>query len=99
MGHARLRLSFSADSWVDVRDAAGRRMFAGNGRANSVRTIAGVAPMRVYLRSAVGKGSCFSMEVPLAASRPALDEDAERRILATLAVHFLDLQAGWRYCQ
>ena len=29
-------------------------MFAGNGRANSVRTIAGVAPMRVYLRSASG---------------------------------------------
>jgi cytoskeleton protein RodZ len=54
MGRARLRLSFSADSWVDVHDAAGRRAFAGNGRANSVRTIAGIAPMRVYLRSASG---------------------------------------------
>lgn len=54
MGRARLRLSFSADSWVDVRDAAGHRAFAGNGRANSVRTIAGIAPMRVYLRSASG---------------------------------------------
>ena len=54
MGHARLRLSFSADSWVDVHDAVGRRAFAGNGRANSVRTIAGIAPMRVYLRSASG---------------------------------------------
>jgi cytoskeleton protein RodZ len=54
MGRARLRLSFSADSWVDVRDAAGRRAFAGNGRANSVRTITGIAPMRVYLRSASG---------------------------------------------
>ena len=54
MGRARLRLSFSADSWVDVHDAAGRRVFAGNGRANSVKTIAGVAPMRVYLGFASG---------------------------------------------
>jgi cytoskeleton protein RodZ len=53
-GHARLRLSFSADSWVDVHDAAGRRVFAGNGLANSVRTIAGAAPMRVYLGFASG---------------------------------------------
>jgi cytoskeleton protein RodZ len=54
VGRARLRLSFSADSWVDVHDAAGRRVFAGNGRANSVRTIAGIAPMRVYLGFASG---------------------------------------------
>jgi cytoskeleton protein RodZ len=53
-GRARLRLSFSADSWVDVHDAAGRRAFAGNGRANSVKTIAGIAPMRVYLGFASG---------------------------------------------
>jgi cytoskeleton protein RodZ len=53
-GHARLRLSFSADSWVDVHDASGRRVFAGNGLANSVRTIAGVAPMHVYLGFASG---------------------------------------------
>jgi cytoskeleton protein RodZ len=54
MGRARLRLSFSADSWVDVHDAAGRRVFAGNGRANSVKTIVGIAPMRVYLGFASG---------------------------------------------
>jgi cytoskeleton protein RodZ len=54
MGRAHLRLSFSADSWVDVRDAAGRRVFAGNGHANSVKTIAGIAPMRVYLGFASG---------------------------------------------
>jgi len=53
-GRARLRLSFSADSWVDVHDADGKRAFAGKGRANSVRTIAGVAPMRVYLGFASG---------------------------------------------
>jgi len=53
-GLARLRLRFSADSWVDVRDAAGRRLFAGQGRANSVKTIAGDAPMKVYLGFASG---------------------------------------------
>jgi len=53
-GRARLRLSFSASSWVDVHDAAGRRVFAGNGRANSVRTFSGMAPMRVYLGFASG---------------------------------------------
>jgi cytoskeleton protein RodZ len=54
VGPARLRLSFSADSWVDVHDATGRRVFAGNGSANSVKTIAGMAPLRVYLGFASG---------------------------------------------
>jgi cytoskeleton protein RodZ len=54
LGRARLRLSFSADSWVDVRDASGLRLFAGRGHANSVRTIAGAAPLRVYLGFASG---------------------------------------------
>jgi cytoskeleton protein RodZ len=58
-GHARLRLSFSADSWVDVHDASGRRTFAGTGLANSVKTIAGAAPMRVYL----GFGSGVQLEI------------------------------------
>ncbi len=53
-GPARLRLSFSADSWVEVRDATGRRVFAGNGRANSVKMIAGAAPLKVYLGYASG---------------------------------------------
>jgi cytoskeleton protein RodZ len=54
-----LRLSFSADSWVDVHDAAGKRTFAGNGLANSVKTISGAAPMRVYL----GAGSGVQLEI------------------------------------
>ena len=53
-GRARLRLSFSADSWVDIHDASGRRAFAGKGRANSVKVIHGVAPMRVFLGFASG---------------------------------------------
>jgi cytoskeleton protein RodZ len=54
VGRARLRLSFSADSWVDIRDYSGKRVFEGNGRANSVKTVAGMAPFRVYLRYASG---------------------------------------------
>jgi cytoskeleton protein RodZ len=54
VGKARLRLSFSADSWVDIRDYAGKQIYQGNGRANSVKTVAGMAPFRVYLRSAGG---------------------------------------------
>jgi len=53
-GRARLRLSFSSDSWVDVHDASGRRLYAGYGRANSVRSIAGAAPLKVYLGFASG---------------------------------------------
>ena len=58
-GHARLRLSFSADSWVDVHDASGKRTFAGNGLANSVKTLSGLAPLRVYL----GVGSGVQLEI------------------------------------
>jgi len=58
-GHARLTLSFSADSRVDVYDASGRRMYSGTGLANSVKTLAGAAPMRVYL----GVGSGVQLEI------------------------------------
>jgi cytoskeleton protein RodZ len=54
VGKVRMRLSFSADSWVDIRDYSGKRVFEGNGRANSVKTVTGTAPFRVYLRSASG---------------------------------------------
>jgi cytoskeleton protein RodZ len=48
-GRARLRMSFSADSWVEVREAGGATLFRGRGPANSVKVIAGVAPLTVYL--------------------------------------------------
>jgi cytoskeleton protein RodZ len=76
-GRASLRLSFSADSWVDVRDAAGRHVFAGNGRANSVKTITGEAPLRVYL----GYASGVQLEInahAIAIARPFLHGDVAR---------------------
>ena len=54
VGRARLRLSFSADSRVAVYDYTGKSVFTGNGRANSVKTISGMAPFRVYLGFASG---------------------------------------------
>lgn len=48
-GRVRLRMSFSADSWVDVHDAGGATVYRGKGAANSVKTVSGAAPLSVYL--------------------------------------------------
>jgi cytoskeleton protein RodZ len=53
-GVVRLRMSFSAESWVEVHDAAGHRVFSGYGQANSVKTLVGDGPLRVYLGFASG---------------------------------------------
>ncbi len=49
VGRVRLRMSFSADSWVDVHDASGATVYRGKGAANSVKTVSGAAPLSVYL--------------------------------------------------
>jgi cytoskeleton protein RodZ len=48
-GRARLRMSFSADSWVEIRDAGGATLFRGKGAANSVKVVSGLAPLTIYL--------------------------------------------------
>jgi cytoskeletal protein RodZ len=53
-GVVHLRMSFSAESWVEVHDAAGHRVFSGYGQANSVKTLVGDGPLRVYLGFASG---------------------------------------------
>jgi len=53
-GPVRLRLSFSAESWVDIYDADGKRLYSGYGRANSVKSLAGDGPLKVYLGYASG---------------------------------------------
>jgi cytoskeleton protein RodZ len=50
----RLRLSFSADSWVELYDASGRRVYFDIGPANSVRSFTAAAPVRVFLGNADG---------------------------------------------
>ncbi|HUX72795.1 MAG TPA: helix-turn-helix domain-containing protein [Steroidobacteraceae bacterium] len=48
-GELGIRLAFSADCWVNVRDAAGKSVFAGIGRAGSARKIVARAPLAVIL--------------------------------------------------
>ena len=50
----RVRLNFSADSWVELYDAGGRRVFFDLGSANSVRNLTATAPLRVFLGYADG---------------------------------------------
>jgi cytoskeletal protein RodZ len=47
-------LRYSADSWTEVYDASGARLFYDVGAANSVRTVVGTPPLRVVLGNASG---------------------------------------------
>jgi cytoskeleton protein RodZ len=51
---AQLALQFKAASWVEVYDARGRRLLHGVEAADSARTLAGAAPLRVVLGNAPG---------------------------------------------
>lgn len=46
---ARLRLRFSADSWVEIYDASGTRLLYDERVADSARTVVGVPPFKVLL--------------------------------------------------
>ncbi len=51
---SELTLKFSSDSWAEVYDAAGQRLFYDVGAASSAHTVKGPAPMRVVLGNASG---------------------------------------------
>ena len=51
---AELTLRFSAESWAEVYDSSGDRLFYDVGPADSVRTFKGTAPLRVVLGNAPG---------------------------------------------
>jgi cytoskeleton protein RodZ len=53
-GRVRLHLTFPAASKVEVRDATGRRLFAGRGNPNTVKSLPGKAPFLVYISSVSG---------------------------------------------
>jgi cytoskeleton protein RodZ len=52
----QLRLSFPADSWVEVYDARGRRLFYDVAASGSVQSFSGRGPLRVVLGNAAGVG-------------------------------------------
>jgi cytoskeleton protein RodZ len=60
-----LTLKFSSDSWAEVYDASGQRLFYDVGAASSAHTVKGPAPMRVVLGNASGVAVEFN-------GRPAL---------------------------
>lgn len=49
-----VKLKFAADSWVEVYDVNGERLFYDIGSADSVRTVTGTPPLRVVLGNAPG---------------------------------------------
>lgn len=51
---AQLTLRFTAESWAEVYDSNGQRLFYDIGSADSVRTFKGVPPLRVVLGNAPG---------------------------------------------
>lgn len=51
---AELTLKFSADSWAEVYDASGQRLFYDVGAAASSHTMKGPAPLRIVLGNASG---------------------------------------------
>ncbi len=51
---AQLTLTFAADSWVEVYDANGARLFYDVGAADTERTLSGPAPLRVVLGNPAG---------------------------------------------
>lgn len=76
----RLRLSFSADSWVELYDAGGQRFFFDLGAANSVRSFTALAPVRVYLGNADG------VQLELNGQSVALPEQVKRGNVAHFTV-------------
>ncbi len=50
----QLTLKFSSDSWAEVYDAAGQRLFYDVGAASSAHTVKGPLPLRVVLGNASG---------------------------------------------
>jgi cytoskeleton protein RodZ len=51
---AQLTLRFSSESWAEVYDSNGERLFYDIGSADSVRTFKGIPPLRVVLGNAPG---------------------------------------------
>jgi cytoskeleton protein RodZ len=78
-GEDRLDFSFAEDSWVEVKDRAGQRVFADLGRAGESLQLIGQAPFAIVLGNAPGVALSFNGE------RVALSPHTRNNI-ATLAL-------------
>ncbi len=75
----QLTLKFSSDSWAEVYDASGQRLFYDVGAASSAHTVKGPVPMRVVLGNASGVALEYN-------GRPAAIPSA---VLPDGSVHFV----------
>ena len=73
---ARLDLVFSAPSWVEVSDAAGRHLLHGLIEAGSTRTLTGTAPLLVVLGNATAVTLRFNGETVTAGTLVRRDGSA-----------------------
>jgi cytoskeleton protein RodZ len=76
-----LQLRFSTDSWTEVYDADGRRLFYNLAAAHTERTLAGKAPLRVVLGSARG------VDVSINGRSAEIPESALHRDVAEFVVN------------
>jgi cytoskeleton protein RodZ len=60
LANAQIRLSFSAECWVDVVDATGKRLAYGSRQAGEQLSLAGVAPVKVLLGNAAAATLSFN---------------------------------------
>ena len=51
---AALRMHFAEDSWAEVYDARGQRLFYDTGSADSTRTVSGTPPLKIVLGNPAG---------------------------------------------
>lgn len=72
----RLKLTFTADCWVELYEADGRRVFFDLGTANTARSFTMPAPLRVFLGNAAG------VELEVNGEPLELPADVHRRNLA-----------------
>jgi cytoskeleton protein RodZ len=73
-------LKFAADSWVEVYDASGEKLFYDIGSADSSRTISGTPPFRVTLGNAPG----VTLDVngkPVTVPESAVKDDAAQFVI------------------
>jgi cytoskeleton protein RodZ len=76
----QLTLKFSSDSWAEVYDAAGQRLFYDVGAASSAHTVKGPAPMRIVLGNGAGVALEFNGR-PMPVPAPAAADGSVRFVI------------------
>jgi cytoskeleton protein RodZ len=94
-GEVRLRLEFTEPSWAEIYDASGKRLMFDMGTQGRVRTVAGMAPLRVNL----GMASAVNAQVgdrPIVIPRRAGRDGAKFSIEADGSVRPDDFKTAVR---